>query len=217
MLTSRQISTKPGRLSRALKAIAVGIAVTLGLLYLMQVLIEMGDGVYTDTPDFDLQFGLPPPTPVPDDSGEPPPERLPDPERTPGFTYSQDIPSEPVTPIVLEPQTPSASGGIDLQFNASTDGPLVMMLKVKPPYPIPALTQGIEGYVIVQYDVLQTGAVGNVVIIESSNEIFDAAAVEALSKFRYKPRMIDGVNLETKGMKRMFQFEIRNKRAATPE
>ena len=217
MSKSLQTNSQPGRVPRVLTAAAIGISVTLGLLYLMQLLIEMSEEVNADTPIFDLQIGMPEPTLVPDETEEPPPERPPDSELIPSFTYSVEIPDEALPETLNVPASAPASNYANLEIDAFSDGPLVTILKVKPPYPASALIQGIEGYVIVQYDVRLSGVVDNIVVIESSNDIFDAAAVEAVSKFLYKPRIVDGVNKETKGLKRQFQFEIRKSTPRTPE
>jgi len=212
-----QTDLKSGRSFRVLIATTVGISVTFGLLFLMQLLIEMGDNVYTDTPQFDLQIGIPPDPPIPEESLEPPPERPPEPAPTPGFTYSQDVISDPLEPVVAAPISPTGTGPGELDIDASADGPLVSVLKVKPPYPASALIDGLEGFVIVQYDVLLSGAVDNVVVLESSDDVFNAVAVEAIGKFRYKPKVIDGVSQESKGLKRMFQFEIGERDPTVPE
>jgi protein TonB len=217
MLNSLQTNSRRGKISRILTAAAVGISVTLGLLYLMQLLIEMSEEGQVDTPVIDLQIGIPRPTPVPDAAEEPPPERPPDAESIPSFTFSVEIPDESLPPTLNVPASEPASNYADLAIDAFSDGPLVTILKVKPPYPVPALIQGIEGYVIVQYDVRLSGVVDNIMVVESSNDIFDAAAVDAVSRFLYKPRVVDGVNKETKGLKRRFQFEIRKTKSPAPE
>ena len=183
----------------------------------MQLLIEMSEEANSDTPIFDLQIGMPEPTPVPDKTEDPPPERPLDPESIPSFTFSVEIPDEALPATLSVPASAPASNYANLEIDAFSDGPLVTILKVKPPYPAPALIQGLEGYVIVQYDVRLSGVVDNIVVVESSNDVFDAAAVEAVSKFLYKPRIVDGVNKETRGLKRKFQFEIRKAAPRTPE
>ncbi|MDH5214613.1 MAG: energy transducer TonB, partial [Gammaproteobacteria bacterium] len=63
-------------------------------------------------------------------------------------------------------------------------------------------------YVIVSYDVLANGAVANVVVTESSHSVFDDAAIAAAYRFRYKPRIVDGVAIETHGLGNRFVFRI---------
>ena len=88
------------------------------------------------------------------------------------------------------------------------DGPLVNMIRVKPVYPPPAARKGLEGYVIVQFDVLADGNVANVAVLESSNRVFEASAVRATKKFRFKPRVVDGVAMASTGIQNLFRFEM---------
>jgi protein TonB len=79
---------------------------------------------------------------------------------------------------------------------------------VTPQYPVRAAANGLEGTVLVQYDVTTMGTVENVVVIESSNRIFDQAAIDAVYRFRYKPGIVDGVPYGSKGLRDLFRFEM---------
>ena len=89
-----------------------------------------------------------------------------------------------------------------------TDGPLVALVRVQPTYPARALSQGLEGYVVVQFDVSTDGHVINVAVVDSSHTVFDGAAVKAARKFRFKPRIVNGTPLETLGIQNLFRFEL---------
>jgi len=59
---------------------------------------------------------------------------------------------------------------------------------VEPDYPAAARAQGIEGYVLVEYDVTAEGMVTNARVVESDPPgVFDAAALTAVSKWRFHP------------------------------
>jgi protein TonB len=88
------------------------------------------------------------------------------------------------------------------------DGPLVALVRVVPVYPARAISQGLEGTVVVQFDVGSNGQVANVVVVESSNRLFEKAAIQAAERFKFKPRVIDGVALETHGIQNMFRFTL---------
>jgi len=89
-----------------------------------------------------------------------------------------------------------------------SDGPLVAMVRVAPVYPARAIAREIEGYVVVRFDVTVNGLVTNVVVVESSNSVFDEAAVKAAQKFRFKPRIVDGMALESYGIQNLFRFSL---------
>ncbi|MGI9238023.1 MAG: energy transducer TonB, partial [Woeseiaceae bacterium] len=80
--------------------------------------------------------------------------------------------------------------------------------KVSPTYPSIAIARGLEGSVLVQYDVTTEGQVANVVVLESTHSLFNKAAIAAAYRFKYKPRTVDGVPYETEGLKNLFRFEM---------
>lgn len=109
------------------------------------------------------------------------------------------------TPPVVSPAPPS--GATD--FGAVLlDGPLVSVFLVSPEYPLRAAAQGLEGHVTVEYDVTEAGTVANVVVIESSHKVFETAATEAAYRFRYKPKIVDGVAQATRGLRNRFVFRM---------
>ena len=133
-------------------------------------------------------------------------------------------PDPPQIPPTIEPHQPFDDVGIGFRpFDAPAprpaggptfkrlnfgDGPLVSIIKVRPQYPTRAAAKGLEGTVLVQYDVTTMGTVENVVVIETSNSIFNKAAIAAAYRFKYKPGMVDGVAYETRGLRNLFRFEM---------
>lgn len=60
-------------------------------------------------------------------------------------------------------------------------------------YPPAARAAGIEGHVVVRYDVTAGGAVANAEVVESEPAgTFDAAALASLSRWRFRPRIENG-------------------------
>jgi protein TonB len=88
------------------------------------------------------------------------------------------------------------------------DGPLVSLVRPSPVYPARALQAGLEGWVVVQFDVMADGTVTNVSVVESSDSIFDRSARRAAAKFRFKPHVVDGVPQVTTGVRNIFRFRM---------
>jgi protein TonB len=64
-------------------------------------------------------------------------------------------------------------------------------------YPKKALDNGTEGYVILEYTVTKTGSLKDIVVIDSTPPgYFEWAAIEAASKFRYNPKLVNGEPVE---------------------
>ncbi len=58
-------------------------------------------------------------------------------------------------------------------------------------YPADAKTNGVEGRVLVRYDVTAAGTVANVAVVESEPPgVFEAAALDAVRSWRFRP-MVD--------------------------
>ena len=68
--------------------------------------------------------------------------------------------------------------------------------------------RGIEGYVVIKFTITKTGAVENAMIVESTNEGFNRASLRAVEKFKYKPRIIDGVSVEVTNMVEKITFQM---------
>jgi protein TonB len=66
----------------------------------------------------------------------------------------------------------------------------------------------LEGYVIVQFTVTANGSVRDVAVVESSNEVFNQAAVDAALRFRYRPRVINGEAVEVAGVLNRITFVL---------
>ena len=194
--------------TRILSSALIGAAVTCGLLFLMQYLIASGEAIVIDDrePSLLTWVALDIVQPV---IVNPVEHKRPDPA--------------PIPPIT-NPQGPIDTGGVGIPRPGPTmpppvtdatisslslgDGPLVKIFLVEPQYPAIAIARGLDGTVLVRYDVSAIGTVENVVVIESSNSIFNKAAIAAAYRFKYKPKMIDGVPYATKGLRNLFRFEI---------
>ena len=88
------------------------------------------------------------------------------------------------------------------------DGDYLPIVKIAPIYPSGALAQGLEGYVVVQFTVARSGAVKDVVVIESTDSLFEHAAIEAAYRFKYRPRIIRGESIEVLGVRNKITFAI---------
>jgi protein TonB len=91
------------------------------------------------------------------------------------------------------------------------DNQLVIAIGFPPEYPNRALMRGIEGYAIVGFSVSAVGSVVAPYIVESEpNTVFDRSSLKAISKFKYKARMVNGRAVSTDGQRYMFTFKLDN-------
>jgi len=206
-------------------SLGVGIFVTLLLFYIMQALIQSGrsvlkEGGATTIVDFvrlkqdqllQTKKRKPKKPPPPD---EPPPD------------------VRPQLNNVAVDQTGYTMSNLDVSVNIDvsgggfgvSDGEYLPIVKVQPIYPRRALSRGMSGWVIVEFTVTAQGTVSNPMVIENCamvanlrnpadctdrpSSIFDNAATKAALKFKYKPKVIDGVPVDTAGVQNKISFEL---------
>ena len=191
--------------------VAAGAVVTFFLFLLMQALIKSDKSPFSDVAagkilefvrvqeDQELitKVRKPKPPPPPD---EPPPD-MPKPTFDNSISVGVDIGAVEVDIDV----SVTGAGGF------SSDGEYLPIVKVAPIYPRRAQTRGIEGYVLLEFVVTNTGAVRNPVVIEAKPPgIFDRAAVQAALKFKYKPKVVNGEPVEVAGVRNLIKFELQD-------
>ncbi len=193
-------------------SIVIGTMVTLGLLFLMNFLIESGEqAMVKPGTKYYLEFvrvkrnetvnteDLTPEKP-------PKPQEVPD---TPPQDMDQIDPSAPTIniapPTVASDTSLAGPGGMNI-----AEGDYLPIVRVAPVYPARALARGIEGYVDMEFTVTTTGTVKDPIVSFSTSGLFNRAAERAVLKFKYKPRVVDGVPVEVSGVKTRITFKIEN-------
>ena len=192
-------------------SIAIGVVVTLSLLFLMQVLIATGKTALTKPRDrAKLEF-------VRVKRNEAlnvedfTPEKPPKPPETPPETPPQDMdnidPSAPTInvapPTVATDTSIGGPGGMNI-----AEGDYLPIVRVAPVYPARALSRGLEGYVDMSFTVTTTGTVRDPVVLFSTSSLFERAAMRAVLKFKYKPRVVDGIPVDVPNVKTRITFKI---------
>ncbi|MCF6216400.1 MAG: energy transducer TonB [Emcibacter sp.] len=94
---------------------------------------------------------------------------------------------------------------------AASDGDYLPIVKVAPIYPRRAAERGLSGYVIVEFTVTKLGTVVDAKVIESTNSVFNRAAIKAALKFKYKPKVVDGEPIDVAGVLHKISFEMEDK------
>ena len=196
------------RSSRYLAAIGIGAAVTFGLLFVMQYMIASGQNSINNNGAFRIvDFVRVERNEVIEKKKEKP-DKPPEPELQPEMPEPviSNFESAVQIAMVRPPVTMNSQMG-GLGFGVS-DGEYLPIVKVAPIYPPRAAQRGLEGYVVVQYTVTTTGETRDVVVIESSSNLFDRAAIESAQKYKYKPRIIDGTPVEVAGVTTRIEFVL---------
>jgi protein TonB len=206
--------------SRFLASLLLGVAVTLVLFFIMQALIDSGDQAYRSDSDgqimefvrikddesLSLKDRRKPKKPEPPKEPPPPPKMIVEKQVKPTMNKVKiDIPNIDLPTI--------AGGGPFLgnwAGNPLAEGDVLPIVRIDPQWPREALVEGIEGYVIVEVIIAADGSVASAVVIESvPRRIFDRNVIRAVLKWKFKPRIINGVAVERRAIQRL-DFSLDN-------
>jgi protein TonB len=85
---------------------------------------------------------------------------------------------------------------------------VVPLFRVPPKYPARAASRQIEGWVKVEFTIQTDGSVDDAVVVGSEPEnIFDDAALTAISKWKFKEKIVNGVAVPQRAVQRL-QFKL---------
>ncbi len=204
---------KTGDIVRLAIGLVLALMITAGLFWMMQYLIATADRTLNESSSGALldfvrlkrdesvqRRQLKPKKPPPPDA---PPPQPPTPK-----LENLDPSAEKIAIAAVPVETDiEMSGGFSLGVG---EGDYLPIVKVAPIYPARALQRGLEGFCVVRYTVTSLGAIKDPVIVESqcSSSLFHRASLQAALKFKYKPRVIDGVAVEVSGVMNKFTYEI---------
>lgn len=83
--------------------------------------------------------------------------------------------------------------GLDLGGNIAIARELTPLVRVPPDYPMRALTDGIEGFVMLRFVVTETGSVEDPEVLRAEPPgVFDRAARRAVQRWKFQPQIRDG-------------------------
>ena len=107
----------------------------------------------------------------------------------------------------LKPSSPFLGDfAADQQSTIATN--VIPLVKVEPRYPRVALRRGIEGWVKVEFTILEDGTVADAVVLESEpGNTFDREALRALEKWKFQPKVANRKAMRQRG-RQTIEFKI---------
>lgn len=130
----------------------------------------------------------------------PPPEMNMAENMKPGDAVGEIVPIVD-TGVELENATALGAGG--------TDSDIVPLVRVDPEYPPRAQQQGIEGWVDLEFTISPVGTVQDARVLEARPPfVFDRAALKAVRRWRYNPKVENGVAVARGGVQVRLRFEL---------
>ena len=90
------------------------------------------------------------------------------------------------------------------------DGEYLPIYRVPPQYPRKALFDRVEGWVVVEFTIGTQGEVKNPRVVDANPRgTFDQAALDAVRRFRFKPRSVAGTPVEVQGVQNRIRFKLK--------
>ena len=196
-------------------AVSMGIAggVTLGLFFFMSVLIATGETlservsvvkvVDATMPDIELEVieEIDKPEPIEELTEEQP------------ELQEKQINLDAGPSLNIERATIDIDTGLQLT-NASinaTDGDYLPLVAIAPQYPTRAAQRGIEGWCLVSFTVNGLGSVveETITVVDAEPpQIFNRSSVRAAARFKFQPRVEDGIGVEVAGVQYLFRYQL---------
>ena len=194
-------------------SMAMACGITFALFYFMQALIATGGDLEQNLsivkiidatmPDIAMEVveGIDKPEPIEDNTEVP--EEAPD----------RQINLSEGPAINIDRGGIEIDTGLELS-NASisaTDGDYLPLVAIAPQYPTRAAQRGIQGWCLVSFTV---DGLGNVVeetieVVDAEPQsIFDRSSERAAARFKFQPRVIDGVGVDVAGVQYLFRYEL---------
>ena len=202
---------------RGLASLALALAVTLGLFFLMDSLIELGKLKLDESDamrvvDFvrlkrgsDLRMKkreLPQKKKI-QNQPSPPKLNLPTTARAGGGQAVQLSAPPPAVDSAVK-----LSGGLQLS-SAVRDASSMPLVRINPMYPRAAAAKRLEGWVLLEFDISTTGGVINARVIKAKPpNVFNKSALDAIRKWKYKPMIVDGKAVVTRGVQVKLTFQL---------
>lgn len=98
---------------------------------------------------------------------------------------------------------------LPIQGAVSTGAMAMPLYRVEPRYPRKALRLNKQGYVLLSFDINESGRVVNIQVIDAKpRKLFEREALRALKKWKYKPMLVDGKAVSQTGQKIRLDFKM---------
>lgn len=98
------------------------------------------------------------------------------------------------------------------KMQGGSDRDVVPLVRIEPEYPMMAAQQRIEGWVLLRFNITPVGTVKDARVIDSNPKaIFDETSVKAVMRWKYNPKIENGVAVERRGVEVILRFNLEKK------
>ena len=120
---------------------------------------------------------------------------------------ASNAPTDSVSMLTPNVDTRGAMQG--MKISAGSDRDIVPLVRIPPEYPARAQQRGIEGWVLLEFTITPSGTVQDPKVIDADPKgIFDDAALKSIARWKYNPKVENGVAVERRGIRIQLTFEL---------
>lgn len=149
------------------------------------------------------------------------PRKQPPPNAPPPVNRIESVPAAQVAALPVRIEIPDIAVPVVTGFGPylgtytppepgtpTVDGDLIPLVQVSPRYPRHAQFNGIEGWVNVEFTIAPDGTVSDPIVIAAEPpQIFNRSAVNAIVRWKFKPRVVDGEPVASRGQQ-LISFDL---------
>jgi protein TonB len=120
---------------------------------------------------------------------------------------SSSAPSDSVS--MLNPNVDTRGAMQNMKISAGSDRDIVPLVRIPPDYPARAQQRGIEGWVLVEFTITPSGTVQDPKVLDADPKgLFEDAALKSISRWKYNPKVENGVAVERRGIRVVLRFDL---------
>jgi protein TonB len=193
-------------------ALVLACFVTFGLFWTMQALVSVTGELKEGTSSPKIEFvRLRKDTTPPVKKREPPKRQKPEQAPPPPEISMSKASLEPTTDFAGISPDIDASGALEggLAGGAGSDRDAVPLVRIEPDYPVRARQRRVEGWVLLRFTISKAGTVKDAVVEDARPPgVFDKVSLAAVSRWKYNPKIVNGVPVERPDQRIVFPFEM---------
>jgi protein TonB len=186
-------------------------AITFGLFFVMQALVGAeGEKLEAKASNIVEFIRLKRDTQPETKKREIPDRKAPDqPPAPPRMDFSQNLNADAVAGAIVPIVDATMELLADDLGSGGSDRDVVPLVRVEPQYPMSAKQKGIEGWVELMYTITKLGTVTDIIVTAANaGTIFNRSAIQAVSKWKYNPKIENGVAMERPGVRQRIKFQL---------
>jgi protein TonB len=101
------------------------------------------------------------------------------------------------------------TGNLGHGISVGADRDVQPLVRINPEYPERARSRGVEGWVQVTFTITPAGTVADAKVVDADPKgLFERAALDAIGRWKYNPKVVDGRAMERRGVAVVLTFKL---------